>query len=57
MLRHNLAVYGKKEDKITILNHDFLAIEPFATDAVIICPPWGGPDTSQYASADLDELM
>lgn len=38
-------------------NADFLNIEPFETDALIICPPWGGIDLSEYSYRDLDEIM
>lgn len=57
MLENNLVVYGKSPSMLTILNQDFLEVEPFATDAVIICPPWGGIDTNQYASRPLDDIM
>lgn len=42
MLRHNLKVYGKSPQKVKYINQDFLQVEPFQTDAIIICPPWGG---------------
>lgn len=57
MLEHNLEVYGKNTSMLTILNQDFLDVEPFQTDAVIICPPWGGIETSHYASSPLDDIM
>ena len=57
MLKHNLRVYGKGIRKDNILNRDFLEVEPFRTDALIICPPWGGIDTMAYSTGDLDELM
>jgi len=57
MLKHNLKIYGKNPNRLTCLNEDFLNVEPFQTDALIICPPWGGIDTEQYATHNLDELM
>ena len=36
---------------------DFLQVEPFVTDALIICPPWGGVNTESYADSDPDLLM
>ena len=32
-------------------------MEPFATDAMIICPPWGGVNISEYSKRNLDEIM
>jgi tRNA G10 N-methylase Trm11 len=57
MLKHNLKVYGKSPNRVTCLNQDFLNVEPFQTDALIICPPWGGVDTEEYATRNLDEIM
>lgn len=42
MLRHNLAIYQKSPNVLKYINQDFLQVEPFRTDALIICPPWGG---------------
>jgi hypothetical protein len=57
MLRHNLSVYEKNPSRLKFINEDFLKIEPFQTDALIICPPWGGIQTEDYAGGDLDSLM
>ena len=32
-------------------------MKPFQTDVIIICPPWGGVDVSEYANKDLDIIM
>lgn len=42
MLKHNLGVYNKNPARIQFINKDFLLVEPFKTDLLIICPPWGG---------------
>jgi hypothetical protein len=57
MLCNNMQVYGKNPDSLTLYNEDFLEMKPFATDVVIICPPWGGIDTNHYALEDLDDIM
>jgi hypothetical protein len=57
MLRHNLAIYQKSPNVLKYINQDFLQVEPFRTDALIICPPWGGIETDAYATHDPDELM
>jgi hypothetical protein len=54
MLKHNLQVYQKSLHRLKVINQDFLEIEPFQTDALIICPPWGGIETQDYATLDLD---
>ena len=57
MLKHNLKVYEKNPESLSFFCSDFLQIEPFQTDAMIICPPWGGIDLTEYSFRDLDELM
>ena len=57
MLKNNLGVYGKGLNQLKILNKDVFAIQPFDMDCVIICPPWGGMNSEEYASRDLDEIM
>ena len=57
MLKNNLKVYGKEIRSNNMLNMDFLKVEPFHTDALIICPPWGGIDTTAYSTSELDEIM
>ena len=57
MLRQNMKVYNKNQNCLTSINKDFLQIQPFRTDAMIICPPWGGIDCEHYANKDLDEIM
>lgn len=58
MLRNNLSVYGKGLNHIKFMNKDVFAIQPtFKVDCVVVCPPWGGIDISEYASRDLDEIM
>jgi hypothetical protein len=57
MLKHNMKVYKKSINKLKYINQDFLEVEPFTTDAIIICPPWGGIDTNSYATCNLDEIM
>jgi hypothetical protein len=57
MLRHNLTIYQKSPNSLKYINEDFLQVEPFRTDALIICPPWGGIETDAYATRDPDELM
>jgi len=57
MLKNNLKVYNKKPQSLSYFCEDFLQIEPFQTDTVIMCPPWGGIELSQYSYRDLDELM
>lgn len=57
MLKNNLSVYGKGLNLLTIHNKDYALIKPIPVDAVMICPPWGGIDISQYAYRDLDEIM
>jgi trimethylguanosine synthase len=42
MLKNNMAVYGVDQSNVEFLNKDFLVIEPFKADLVILCPPWGG---------------
>lgn len=42
MLKNNLSIYGTCLETLEILNKDFLAIEPFECDLIILCPPWGG---------------
>jgi hypothetical protein len=54
MLRHNMKVYHKHPDKLKYLNQDFLDVKPFDTDAILICPPWGGISTEHYATLPLD---
>jgi hypothetical protein len=46
MLKNNLKVYQKSPACLNYFCADFLLIQPFETDAVIICPPWGGIDLS-----------
>lgn len=36
---------------------DFLALPSFATDALIICPPWGSINVSKYSNSNLDDIM
>ena len=36
---------------------DFLELQPFETDVMIICPPWGGINVADYANKDLDSIM
>lgn len=57
MLKKNMEIYQKNTKKLTFINQDFLQIEPFETDALIICPPWGGIQTEEYATHDLDSIM
>ena len=57
MLESNLQVYGKSPSCLKLINRDFLQVEPFPTDALIICPPWGGISTEHYASLPLDDIM
>jgi hypothetical protein len=57
MLESNLQVYGKSPSCLRLINRDFLQVEPFHTDAIIICPPWGGISTEHYASLPLDDIM
>ena len=57
MLQHNMKVYQKSLNRLKFINSDFLLVEPFATDAILICPPWGGVNTDSYATTDPDELM
>jgi tRNA G10 N-methylase Trm11 len=42
MLKHNLKVYQRSPPSLKFINMDFLQVEPFRTDALILCPPWGG---------------
>lgn len=56
-MRKNLRVYGKQDHLLKYYEEDFLAIDPFPTDALIICPPWGGINVAEYAKADLDSIM
>lgn len=56
-MKHNMKVYKKSLNRLKFINSDFLKVEPFATDALIICPPWGGIDTHEYATADPDDIM
>lgn len=32
-------------------------MEPFSTDAIILCPPWGGTNITDYKTKDLDDLI
>ena len=32
-------------------------MEPFSTDAIILCPPWGGTNIKDYKTKGLDELI
>lgn len=57
MLKNNLRVYGKGLNLLKILNKDALQIKPYPVDAVLICPPWGGMDITEYSHRDLDEIM
>ena len=57
MLRQNLKIYKKPIKSLKYFSMDFLEMEPFETDLVILCPPWGGIDTNEYSSSDLDEIM
>lgn len=57
MLQHNMKIYNKSLNRLKFFNQDFLEIPPFQTDALIICPPWGGINTNDYATADPDTLM
>jgi hypothetical protein len=52
-----MKVYSKSLHRLKFINSDFLLVEPFATDALIICPPWGGIDTHDYATHDPDDIM
>lgn len=54
MLRHNLSLYQKSPHALKFINQDFLQVEPFRTDALILCPPWGGIETEAYGSVDPD---
>ena len=57
MLKENLKVYGKSKHLLKYFEQDFLTMPNFATDAIIICPPWGGINVSEYAKRNLDEIM
>ena len=57
MLEHNMNVYNRIKNTLKIINLDFLKMEPFSTDAIILCPPWGGTKITDYATKDLDELI
>lgn len=57
MLKNNLSVYSKGLNLLTIHNKDALKLKPYEVDAVLICPPWGGVNISEYAHRDLDEIM
>lgn len=57
MLQHNMKVYNKNLNRLKFINKDFLDVEPFQTDALIICPPWGGINTNDYLTEDPDNLM
>ena len=52
-----MKIYQKSLNRLKFINSDFLQVEPFATDALIICPPWGGIDTESYSTTDPDLLM
>lgn len=54
MFKNNFKVYEKSQNSFKFFCSDFLKIEPFETDALIICPPWGGIDLSEYSHRDLD---
>lgn len=54
MLKNNLQVYGKGLNLLSIHNKDALKIKPYQVDAVVICPPWGGVNISEYSFRDLD---
>ena len=53
-LKCNIGVYGKKEFYIKENAIDFLQMEQFETDVMIICPPWGGVNVTEYSKKDLD---
>jgi tRNA G10 N-methylase Trm11 len=58
MLKNNLGVYGKGFNLVNFMNKDALDIQPYAVDAVLIFPPWGGPSrTEEYSYRDIDEIM
>ena len=57
MMKNNMKVYDKSLNRLKFINSDFLQVEPFETDALIICPPWGGINTELYATTNPDELM
>ena len=57
MFKNNFKVYEKNQNSFKFFCSDFLKIQPFETDALIICPPWGGIDLSEYSHKDLDEIM
>ena len=52
-----MKVYEKNMNRLITSNLDFLEVEPFQTDALIICPPWGGIHCEDYSTTDADELM
>jgi hypothetical protein len=57
MLKNNLLVYGKGLNLLTFMNKDALQIQPYKVDAVLIFPPWGGPNIFEYSYRDFDEIM
>lgn len=48
MLKNNLAVYGVDQSNIHFRADDFMKIQPFKCDLVILCPPWGGTNLGLY---------
>ncbi len=42
MCENNIKVYGCKIDKENIKNNDFLKIDPFPVDVILLFVPWGG---------------
>ena len=57
MLSSNLKIYNKNTKFLKTINKDFLQVEPFTTDVVILCPPWGGINLNEYTYKDLDLLI
>jgi hypothetical protein len=57
MLKNNMQVYEKDLNCLEPYRQDFLEVKPFKTDMLIVCPPWGGIDISEYSHQDLDEIM
>ena len=52
-----MQVYGKQLSFLESYRQDFLKVKPFETDMLVICPPWGGINISEYSYRDLDEIM
>jgi len=60
LLRHNARIYGIGEEKISIIQGDFVNLAKnhrLKADIVFLSPPWGGPEYRSKGAFDFHSLL